>query len=497
MYKLLKSGNPKLYWNIIDLIKDEKKTDLIILRGFLKNTQKQFFDTKSKYQKLIGFCSFSSFPKFDDFFNENEYINVLKEYDYKIIGWCHCFKNPKLFIPDSIPYVFISESDLYQNYEKLLKLTELPKKYDIIANIPDGEWNNYVRNLKIAQKWLNYASNILNLNVIIVGKNRQKDFSSKITIINDFLGQDSFFEILNSSKCLFIASEFDASPRIIVEAISLNVPVLVNKNILGGWKYINTDTGLFFDPDENIENRFSKFFSATFNPKKYALNNFNYEINLNYFSNEIQKILNRNFENYFNGILYINLNYRNDRFIHIQNELKKMQIYNAFKIEAIYDKNNGHLGCAKSHIKALNFAKQNKWKTFIILEDDFKFLYYKERFLYMFEKFIECVNKWDVLLLGYCYEEINNEFIYEYDFIKKINKATTTIGYVVNNFTDELLENFNDAINKMEKIKTKEKVLETEFAIDQNWKTLQKKNNFFIFIPKIGTSINSKSSIMN
>jgi hypothetical protein len=34
-----------------------------------------------------------------------------------------------------------------------------------------------------------------------------------------------------------------------------NLPVLVNKNILGGWEYVNEQTGEFFDP-EDIDNGF-------------------------------------------------------------------------------------------------------------------------------------------------------------------------------------------------------------------------------------------------
>ena len=39
----------------------------------------------------------------------------------------------------------------------------------------------------------------------------------------------------------------DCSPRMISECFVHNVPVMVNKDILGGWKYIVPETGIFFD----------------------------------------------------------------------------------------------------------------------------------------------------------------------------------------------------------------------------------------------------------
>ena len=32
----------------------------------------------------------------------------------------------------------------------------------------------------------------------------------------------------------------------------LDVPILVNEHIIGGWKYVNEDTGAFFDSVDNV-----------------------------------------------------------------------------------------------------------------------------------------------------------------------------------------------------------------------------------------------------
>jgi hypothetical protein len=58
---------------------------------------------------------------------------------------------------------------------------------------------------------------------------------------------------------------FDASPRVVAECITKNIPVLMNRNILCGSKYINYETGEFFSDEmdlksavTNLQNRINK-----------------------------------------------------------------------------------------------------------------------------------------------------------------------------------------------------------------------------------------------
>ena len=50
--------------------------------------------------------------------------------------------------------------------------------------------------------------------------------------------------------------------------------VLVNNNILGGWKYVNDKTGLFYD-ENNIRNKVEILLSNlnSYEPRKYFLEN--------------------------------------------------------------------------------------------------------------------------------------------------------------------------------------------------------------------------------
>eukprot|EP00747_Dinoflagellata_sp_TGD_P204437 gnl/TRDRNA2_/TRDRNA2_78104_c0_seq1.p1 gnl/TRDRNA2_/TRDRNA2_78104_c0~~gnl/TRDRNA2_/TRDRNA2_78104_c0_seq1.p1 ORF type:complete len:194 (+),score=37.93 gnl/TRDRNA2_/TRDRNA2_78104_c0_seq1:83-583(+) len=62
-----------------------------------------------------------------------------------------------------------------------------------------------------------------------------------------YLDQREFFDYVKQSHFLFVPQVHDASPRVTTQALALNVPLLMNRNIIGGWKYIDTKTGESFN----------------------------------------------------------------------------------------------------------------------------------------------------------------------------------------------------------------------------------------------------------
>ena len=51
---------------------------------------------------------------------------------------------------------------------------------------------------------------------------------------------------------MFAPNLHDASPRVLAEALCLDVPILVNRHILGGWKYVSNETGAFFGGEHDV-----------------------------------------------------------------------------------------------------------------------------------------------------------------------------------------------------------------------------------------------------
>ena len=58
----------------------------------------------------------------------------------------------------------------------------------------------------------------------------------------------------------------------------LKITILINKNILGGWKYINKQTGQFFtdekDLEQNLDILLSNIKRNTYSPRKYFVENY-------------------------------------------------------------------------------------------------------------------------------------------------------------------------------------------------------------------------------
>ena len=175
-------------------------------------------------------------------------------------------------------------------------------------------------------------------------------------------------------------------------------------------------------------------------------------------------------------VLYINLNKRKDRFIHINNELRNFK--SKTKIEAIYTENNGYEGCVLSHIKALEYSKEKDFDEVIILEDDFSFT---DEFIYPDVDF-------DICLLECLYtknKRISDNYL-------RINDAQHTGGYLIKKgFINKLIDNFKESYKKL--------LLENirENYLDIYWFKLQKDNIFITPKKTMSIQIEGYSDIKN
>ena len=193
----------------------------------------------------------------------------------------------------------------------------------------------------------------------------------------------------------------------------------------------------------------------------------------------------------FDAILYINLEHRKDRKESVIEEISKLShiTTNIHRINGVLHKLCGHIGCARSHINALQLAIENQWNSVLIVEDDLEVV----GDLSVLDKIDKI--KWDVMLLGYAH---NNNKPSKYNFLVKVNGSTTTIGYIIRkHYYETLLGNFKESLDIMEEelkshIKKYEELgeeipkLHYCTAIDQHWFKLQDKDIFYAFKPKIG-----------
>lgn len=193
------------------------------------------------------------------------------------------------------------------------------------------------------------------------------------------------------------------------------------------------------------------------------------------------------------AVLYINLDARVDRRTHIEKELATMGVdpTRIHRIPATYEPLCGHLGCALSHVKALELIREKGWATTLILEDDFKFKIGTDEFDLILAEPVA----WDVLLLAKGWGEVEPATTR----LNRVKWCTTTSGYVIRRpYVETLLANFRDAVvgirkqivahaEKCEKEGTPvTKLIRGVRAIDQTWIKLQKKDAFYITEPVAG-----------
>jgi len=201
-------------------------------------------------------------------------------------AWLHCSRDPAAVLPAGVPRALISESDfvMYDRDDGGGRLIPrgLQKKYDFLYVNNGGAWNDFNRNWTMAQECIRIMCE-MGLKVVTtrpsINEPALKPYvdNGQITTLG-FQPWRDFLQVLESSRALFTPCIHDASPRAVTEAMSLNVPVLMNTHITGGWKYINDKTGVFFTDEHDVQAAIERLRSAEFQaglqPRQYIMENY-------------------------------------------------------------------------------------------------------------------------------------------------------------------------------------------------------------------------------
>ncbi len=183
-------------------------------------------------------------------------------------------------------------------------------------------------------------------------------------------------------------------------------------------------------------------------------------------------------------LFYINLAYRLDRKQHCLDEIKKIDplLLKTRRIDAVHQKDNGALGCTRSHIKALReFINHPSWKTCLIMEDDFTFLFDSVETNQSIHYLFHTSKGFDVLLLGtglHDYVATASEWIH----VQKVLRSQTASAYVVTKtYASTLLNNLLESEQLM-----MTKGYSPEHCLDSHWKRLMPTANWFCLDYRIG-----------
>jgi len=208
------------------------------------------------------------------------------EWGKKVKAVCHPFRDTKIF-PDNIDKYLLSESDFCdgmitpnkrvnskwttKNYDFVYFTIESPKGvkckgYHLLPLIDRCAKRLNLKGLVVC--YSNDSSKKIPKSSVYVSAfnsiKRKLPKLRNIDVVRRFFSMEELNNIMNAVKFVLVPSYADASPRLLVEAIVRDRPVVVNENIYGGWKYVNEKTGSFFKaptPDEMYKRKW-KFSSV-------------------------------------------------------------------------------------------------------------------------------------------------------------------------------------------------------------------------------------------
>ena len=142
-------------------------------------------------------------------------------------------------------------------------------------------WQSHNRNWELGKKCLITMCQKFNLKGAIIGRENCEftDLCSGIVKILPFLKYHEFQKELQKAKFLFVPNITDASPRVLTEAMCLDLRLLVNYNLIGGWKYVTPETGEFFTDEFDIipaiqklvDNNYQRFVELISNGRKLEI----------------------------------------------------------------------------------------------------------------------------------------------------------------------------------------------------------------------------------
>lgn len=205
--------------------------------------------------------------------------------------------------------------------------------------------------------------------------------------------------------------------------------------------------------------------------------------------------------NQLDAIIYINLENRGDRKDLLLKELAALDtnMSKVNKVSGIYIPKNGHKGCLQSHILALNMIKLNKprWNRVLILEDDAELTEESDTFNNILTQALEKLDTiepdWNVLMLATAFKVISpadapdKQTLEIYNpqgeriplALQRLTSATTASAYIVKaSYVDEILKLFDKCNNNLKPDRLNEDNYEP-WALDQQWKSLQKRDRWY------------------
>ncbi|MGR6918126.1 hypothetical protein ACU635_28115 [[Actinomadura] parvosata] len=218
------------------------------------------------------------------------------ERDYGLLceAWFHCFRHPDRHLPPHGPRALISESD-FTDPRRVdpARIEAVPRPPGTVAAVPRSPGTvaavpgppGPVMAAPRADVVCVCAAHLADLkNWPLVRRCLPRLLAAGLRVLvvdpperaappgAEFTPRLPWPDLLAAvagARCLLVPGVLDASPRVLAEALCLDVPVVVNRSILGGWKYVNAFTGVFFDGADDVVPAVTAACSGTRRPRAY------------------------------------------------------------------------------------------------------------------------------------------------------------------------------------------------------------------------------------
>jgi len=260
--------------------------NVILVRSpFRSSHQWDLFKQYKDSLLFIGISSFEDFPlpppnPFSSKFPVDTYVGLFP-------GFLHMEREPEKVFPPDVKLLLMSQSD----FALPPKGPNMPKKYDFTFSGSDQDvyrdcvgWSSFAKNWTFAKEALEAMCSQGVTGVLVATKDKKGRKACTIPpncegkiVQTTFLAQEEFFNYVRQSKFLFVPQVHDASPRVTTQALALDVPLLMNRNIIGGWKYVNEKTGEFFHDMSDFRDSLARILSKAdrheYEPRKWVLEN--------------------------------------------------------------------------------------------------------------------------------------------------------------------------------------------------------------------------------
>lgn len=237
--------------------RDQLVNVMLVRAPWQSRHEEELFDKYKKEILFIGISSLEDYPlpgpnPFSPNFPRDKYVGLFP-------GFLNMYRNPEKIYPSHVKTLLMSQSD----FSLPPMQPALPKIYDFTFSGTDQDvdndcvgWSSFAKNWTFVVEALEVMCGELGMTGVLVatmakqGEKKCKIPSScegKMKQTRYLENQQDFFHYVRQSRFVLAPQVHDASPRVVAQALALNVPLLMNRNLIGGWKYLTEKTGEFFN----------------------------------------------------------------------------------------------------------------------------------------------------------------------------------------------------------------------------------------------------------